>query len=320
MNVLTPSTWAPGGIGIAAEAGAGSPRARRAATRAWRTRSNAKPLMPPSPATRVTPATRCRNDRRAYAGPATGGEALAVPVKIIRASTPTAPAISDGMPSTQRTAGDGGRHAGDSEQRDADHRHRRRRQAIRPEASGEDQQDGGDAAQQDRLVVGAEGPDRELLGRGRGRVDQGRAHGDQRGGDGVEQTGHAVSDADGGQRGHHAGQGSKGSRGLRGDPRGDRRSGQSGGHVLQFAAPGRLDWWSPLGHGYAVPGDLDGSDPAAAAGADGRDRRPRTFAGPAAPDRRPGVDPRRRGHDRLRRGGPAQARAASPRPTSGGRI
>ena len=56
--------------------------------------------MPPSPATRVTPATRCRNDRRAYAGPATGGDALAVLVKNIRASTPTTPAISDGMPST----------------------------------------------------------------------------------------------------------------------------------------------------------------------------------------------------------------------------
>ena len=67
---------------------------------------------------------------------------------------------------------------------------RRRRQAIRPEGGGEDQQHHGDAAEQDRLVVVAEGADRELLGRGGCRVDQRRADREDRGGDRVDQTRH----------------------------------------------------------------------------------------------------------------------------------
>jgi len=101
----------------------------------------------------------------------------------------------------QRPTGQGCAGAGDSEQADRDCRDARSAPRDEPDDSAEDHQDDRDAAHEDGLVARTERTDRELLRRGRGRVDQRGAHRQQGRGDRVDDRCHQVAHPDGSARG-----------------------------------------------------------------------------------------------------------------------
>ncbi len=221
-----PGSWTPCGSGAAAEAGAGSPRARRAAELASRTFPTTNPPPPARAATAAVPPRASRKPRRERPAAASVGRAEGrgcserpeVGTGRVRsrcsARTPTIPATTEGT-----TSGSGPRvraapapttpsspmaTLGGAGATPADQADDRR----------EDQQDDRDAADEDRLVRGPEGPDGVLLGGRRGRVDEGGADRQHRGGGGVGEGGHQVTDPHGGAGGQEAAEGAQPGPGL----------------------------------------------------------------------------------------------------------
>ena len=186
--------------------------------------------MPPPPASAATTAVRPRvaTKPRRPKPPVRG--AVGVSVR---------PGIATGARTTRGARGARGPEAGDDDEqggdpgdagddrRDRVERRRRGRPRVRgaddaqqgdpgegdaavgprdqPEDGGEDEEGDADRADEDGLVVVAEQPDGERLGRGRRGVDQGGADGDDRRGRRRDEGGDEVADPDGDTGGHDPG-------------------------------------------------------------------------------------------------------------------